>query len=179
MFNVLPKKLKDQIKKQYNLRRFIVTLNFIIFIQIFILVAFLPSWFVSFYKQRDVSSEVAKAQDDLLVNEVSKLSVEINSINKKLEVIKTTQTGFSPTQILDDIVEQKSSSISINEITYIKSGANEVQVTLGGTARERDSLLSFVRKLEASKLFSKVDSPISNYTKDRDINFSLFLNMKI
>ncbi|MES3004969.1 MAG: hypothetical protein V4690_02555 [Patescibacteria group bacterium] len=179
MFNVLPDNLKQEIKKQYGARRFVVILNFIIFIQIFTLIAFFPSWVTSFYNQKEAASVVAESEDALLIEEVEELSSQIQSINKKLEIIKKTQTGFSPTQTLDSIIEQKSPSILINEFTFNKSTNNQVTITLTGSAGERESLLTFIKKLESSKLFDKVDSPISNFTKDRNISFSLFLTMKI
>lgn len=179
MFNVLPEKIKIEIVKQYNLRRIIVVLYAIIFIQVIIIVTFLPSWFISLYIQKDATSEVAKTEQDILKSEVDKLTSEINSFNSKLRVIKETQTGYSPTEIVTKISEQKNSSVSLKEITYSKQNKDEIKVSLSGVAKERESLLSFVKKLETSKLFEKVDSPISNFTKDKDIQFSLFLILKI
>lgn len=179
MFNVLPDNLKSNIRSQYNLRRIIVFLNIVVFAQIFLLVSLLPSWFVSFYIENNAGAEVAGLEQDKLKGEVVELSTEINSLNNKLALIKSIQTGYSPTHMTKNIIDQKNSAVYINEITYTKSGDNEVGITIKGVGGDRESLQSFVKKLESSKLFTKVDSPLSNFTKDTNISFSLFLSMNI
>jgi len=60
-----------------------------------------------------------------------------------------------------------------------KSNAQKTdEFSLQGTAQERDALLTFVKKLEDSRDFSKVVSPVSNLLAERNFNFSLILELK-
>ena len=49
-------------------------------------------------------------------------------------------------------------------------------MTVSGMAGTREDLVAFVKKMEDSKYFSDVVSPISNLTKDKNINFVITLN---
>jgi hypothetical protein len=63
-------------------------------------------------------------------------------------------------------------SISVEKNKRYQTKTGTV-VLVGGTASERDSLVSFLKALEESKSFSAVDVPISSLTKDKNLPFSM------
>jgi len=53
MFNLLPQNLKQKIKSEYALRRMVVILSFVIFLQVSSIVFTLPLWFISGFKEKE------------------------------------------------------------------------------------------------------------------------------
>ena len=80
---------------------------------------------------------------------------------------------------MDGLLSKKTKDIYIKELAYTSLGETKAKITLVGTGATRESLVFFVKKLEESKFFEKVDLPISNFTRDRDINFSINLTVSL
>ena len=57
------------------------------------------------------------------------------------------------------------------------TSATSSTVAVSGISYNREALVSFVKSLEASKVFKNVDLPISNFTKDRDIKFTFRMSV--
>jgi len=179
MFNLLPENLRKKIKSDYSLRRIVVIFIFIIFIQVCAIVALSPSWVVSFYREKELSAEINKVNANKISEDVKGYSELVSNINTKVDIINNSIVYPKATPFLEKIIGEKGVSIYINEITYSVDTSKKASVTLKGVASEREPLLAFVRRLEASKLFSKVDLPISNFAKDKNIVFSVFLTIEI
>lgn len=177
MFNLLPNNLKDKIRSEYHLHFVIVVFLFIIFLQVTCLVFLFPSWLISLNKEKEVILQSEKSNRSSLDSQINLINSTIKSINTKLNVINSTLEYPKVVPLIDGILAQKTSSIYIKAIQYTSSKNTSGKINLAGVSATRESLVLFVKKLEESKLFSNVDLPISNFTKDKDIDFSI--NMTI
>src|SRR3989344_3730340 len=157
MFNLLPKNLKEKIKTEYKLRKITVILIFIICLQLSFLIFLTPSWLISFYKEKEVTSQSEEIKKHLSDSSLSEVIVTIRGINTNLS--------------------KKTSSIKIDELAYILGQENTAEIIIGGTSLTREALVSFVKALEDSKSFNKVNLPISNLAKDKNISFSISLQI--
>ncbi len=75
--------------------------------------------------------------------------------------------------LVNVIIKNKIPTIHINEILYKFTDKSNSAITLSGVSLTRDALVAFVKKLQSSGSFKSVNLPVSNFTKDKDINFSL------
>ena len=73
------------------------------------------------------------------------------------------------------ILSKKTPAISINQFGYTSLGKNTATMSIGGISQTRESLVSFVKSLNESGIFESVDSPISNFTKEKNIDFLITL----
>jgi len=178
MFNVLPDNLKNKIKFEYKLRRVVVVFLFIFFIQICVTIAFFPTWLFSFFNEQEMVQELQKIDGESLLKEVQNTSTSISELNKKLNTLDKVFENLSAVSILENIIIQKNDTIRINEITYSSTQNNDSSIILRGIADDREALLSFVKNLESSGLFEKVNVPISNFAKNKNIDFSISLSIK-
>lgn len=177
MFNLLPNNLKEKVRSEYYLRLFVVIFVSVFLIQIFFLIFLSPTWFVSLNKEQEIVLQSEKANTSSLDQKVETTNKQIKSINKKLEIINSRLEYPRAIPVIDDILSRKTESITIKELMYETSDKKSGKVTLKGTSDTRDSLVSFVKDLEESDILEQVDLPISNLTKDKNIEFSLVINV--
>ena len=87
MFNLLPDNLRKIIKREYNWRRLVIILTFILLFQAVIIVFVLPSWFISFYNERGVRLELNEFNKYLSSLGKDVTIPNIKSLNTKLKYI--------------------------------------------------------------------------------------------
>lgn len=179
MFNLLPNNLKEKVRSEYNLRLLVTVFISILFIQISFLIFLSPTWFVSLNKEKEIVLQSEKANKSSLDLKVDTINSQIKLINKKLEIINSTLEYPAVVPVIDDILSRKTNSINIEELMYETSDKKLAKVTIRGTSDTRDSLVNFVKKLEESDILSEVDLPISNLTKDKNIDFSLLIKVSL
>ncbi len=179
MFNVLPEIFRKEIKSEYYLRYSVVILIAIIFLQISFLVFIFPSWLNSFYRQKEILAEAKWQKSKIVSKNADSILQTINSTNQNLNVILNNFNYSAVLPIVKEIISNKTSAITLTEFTYNNFAATPIApMTISGVSRTREDLISFVDKLENLGDFSGVVSPISNLTKDNNINFVISLNTK-
>ncbi len=166
------------IRKEYSLRRLTVIFFFISLVAAVSLVLLLSSYLLSRVREKGT----------VLRLEASKAVVNKNTPGEDLAtVILTARTNADILDVsrknvsvydLFRVFEDKNSAIRIDDLFYTARGKDEIKITVRGTARDRESLIEFEKKLESQKSFSSVDLPISNLAKEKDIDFTIGIVMK-
>lgn len=177
MFNLIPKNLMADIKREYLYRKITVIMLFVIFIQIAFLVFGFPVWLISKYNQGDVELRADSMNAYLSSLNIASTTDSIKSINAKLSVIDKNLKYPEIVPFFDAILSQKTNSITINSLAYSSSDDKNAVIDISGMSGNREALLTFVKNLQGLGLFKSVDFPISNFTKDKNLDFSL--NIKI
>ncbi len=177
MFNLLPDSFKEDLRKEYKLRRYIIILLFISFVQLSSLVFLFPSWATSSYKEEAITAEVEKMNQADNVSNSNSIRSSIRSLNKDLSLFDSYLKYTKAMPFFDVILSKKTSSIRITNMTYSSVSTSTATINLQGFSSTRDSLVNFKKNLDDSKAFINVDLPISNYAKDKDINFSMSLTI--
>jgi hypothetical protein len=80
------------------------------------------------------------------------------------------------------IVDLKPTQISIKGISYRildKDGKKVIEIILSGVSLNRDSLTDFVKKIKESNNFSSASVPVSDFTKEKDLEFNMTINKDI
>jgi len=173
MSNLLSTETKKEIHKEHRLR-VIITALFLLTVLFLISVI----WLVPIYILSANKYDITKTALSVAEGEISRVQPNdpkeiINNINTKLTILgEEPPSGQQAHNIIIDIVERKSNNIKITSISYNKAG-EETRILLQGDALNRESLSSFVREIEKNELFSSVELPISNFVKEKDLDFSL------
>src|SRR3989344_943069 len=113
MFNLLPKNLKEKIKTEYKLRKITVILIFIICLQLSFLIFLTPSWLISFYKEKEVTSQSEEIKKHLSDSSLSEVIVTIRGINTKLNIINSVLKYPKIVPFINTILSKKTSSIKL------------------------------------------------------------------
>lgn len=173
MFNLLPEALKNEIKKEYFIRKVLLSLVFVIFIQIIFLVFIFPTWLISNLKQADVVLRGEAMNRHLSSLNIASTTSDIKSLNAKLAVMDSSLRYPALIPFVNSILSQKTKSIVINNFVYTSKDDSNAGISLEGISSTREALTTFVKNLQATGLFKSVDLPISNFTKDKNLNFSI------
>lgn len=146
-----------------------------------LLVAILPSYFLSSAKESIVEAKIEKQNSEPVpLPDQQTLSV-IKDLDKKLGLIAQARadTFVVSQKVINTIILKKMPSIKITDISYennTKDNAlNAKKITIQGLAPSREVLLLFRKALEDNSLFKSVDLPISNFVKGSNIQFYLNL----
>lgn len=178
MFNLLPENLRVDIKKEYFIRKVVLSLIFVIFLQIVFFIFILPSWLISSYKEKEVVAKGEEMNKYLSSLNVASTTSNIRAINQKLAVIDGALSYPEMVPLIKNILSKRTSAIKIVDVVYISNGEKSASVSIKGKSETRESLLSFVKSLQDTNLFKSVDLPISNLTKDKNLSFSVEIKIE-
>lgn len=179
MFNLLPKESKKIIIKDYHVRRRSVILTFIIFVQISLIIFLLPILTFSYFKEKELTAETKILGDSSAYKDADAVAKVINSTNTNLALFESTLSNPQIIPFIDKVISYKTNSLTFTDFIYeYKQDEDMTLLTVRGMASTRDSLVSFVRNLEESGVWSEVDLPVSNLARDRNIDFMISLYFK-
>ncbi len=180
MINLLPEEDKNLIKKEYS-RRLGLVIGIASFIFICVAIIFLaPSYFLLSSEKNISREQISLALQRFDRENAQKIETEITDFNAELVSFSQKEEGLaliSPD--IRQILKARSNSIKIEGISYQRKGASRPNgvISLRGTADNRNSLLSFMKNLEAAGGVKRVESPASNLLKENNISFVLIITL--
>jgi hypothetical protein len=137
-----------------------------------------PSWLVSYYKEKDFSVQSDEINKSLSTLDIASTTNFIKSFNTKLGIISGSQDYPKFIPVVDEILSKKSNNMRISGIYYSVNSATTGVLTLEGIGDTRESLVTFSESLKTVPYFKKVDLPISNLAKDKNIEFTISINVE-
>jgi len=173
MINLLEPSVRRALTLQYQFRRAAALLVLLSVALLIGAVSLLPAYLVSKAKEAEVALSAGALEESLAVREKNALSIELSALREKLNVLEQDPPGTLFTS-LSAALAARPSTVSLNSFSYAKKGVEgELQIT--GVASTRDGLLSYQKELQKNSLFKKVDLPISNLAREREIDFIMTL----
>lgn len=172
MFYLLPESEKKIILVEYKLRRTIIMLLFLSATCTISAVFLLPSYIISSAKDDEVMEKVDAVTTSTILQEGNELNARLSQTNLKLEALRPSMAGLSVDAVHLVLVHKKP-GIQLTGFAYRKGEKETAQLSVSGMASTRDVLLEFVKELKAENAFSDVQLPVSNFAKDKNIEFNL------
>ena len=173
MFHLLPEKEKKALEAEYHYRLSLVLLIFILGTLVAGSVFLLPSYLLSERKLSDISFRNDQVKKEIQAKTDPEVSDFLTSLKSNLAALKPGETNPKFSILMKEITDKKPSGISINDIQW-----DNKTLVAGGIAGDRETLLGFSRDLQSVSDFSKVDLPISDFAKNKDIDFTLTITLK-
>lgn len=156
-----------------------MALALVIFALVISLILLVPSYFSFYVRSGQAKVELEKSTRALDTDlQSEELTAELNAAIRHVADLKPL---VEPVSVYDlvRIFESKPSSIRITEISFDGALAETpAKISIRGEATDRDSLKAFGRSLEGREEFSEVDLPVSNFVKERDIDFVMSVTIK-
>ncbi len=175
MFNLLPQEHQKELRKEYARRRWVVVLTSFVLLGTAALITLFPAYIISSEKEKEISVD-ERAKAEMHKEDMTDLNQSLVNLKTNTSIIITGATKVLAHDVFSKIIENKTSSITIKSLVYKKTKDEPLQVAIVGIAETRDGLLSFARSLENIEIFTKVNVPVSNFAKDKNIEFSLELS---
>jgi hypothetical protein len=174
MLNLLLRKDRKNLKKEYTLRFFNILMIFAIAITAIFAVLLFSSHIFVWVEKGITQNQLSEIQGE----EATKQRKEIEQINRKLisEFRTLRQTRPEYFEIINLIASQRPEGVGFSSIEIVPNFEEErLEIKVNGVSARRDNLLIFVELISQTENFEPVDLPLSSLTKEADIVFSLSL----
>ena len=180
MMNLLPTLEKKALVREYWWRfTHVVALVLLAAVSV-ASILLLPSFvYLAFERDSlDVQLSALRAQNALFLKDTS-AQVELAETARQLELTRPVSTTSPlPSSSILAAVGLMGHAILLESIGYSKvdrpqAGKETAMMVIRGSARDRNELLRFIHVLEGEPRFIRVDSPLTNLIKDKDILFTL------
>lgn len=174
MRNLLTNQFKKTLRQEYLLRLVGVGGWVVIIGMVIGTLSLLPSYFLTDTRHDGLTQRyrVVQASIASLTEDTSK--APLAKLKQKLDVLSQDKEENRLTEALLAVLAKRGEAIDITSFAYGKM-AGSTNLKIRGVAGSRDALLSFKKALEQDGRFEKVDLPVSNLAKEKDIAFDLTL----
>ena len=176
MINLIPQSAKKQVIVEYWLR--VVTVWLLLFsIVAAIGTAIMFPVYVLIKTQTDVYRESANAAvQKIAVYE--NVSTDLVRSSQQAKIVLENKSTQSLSQYIKILGTLETDALELSGITIAKGDKGVDSVQIAGTANDRKALADFRDRLLSLPEVEKVDFPISNLAKDKDILFDMVITLK-
>jgi Tfp pilus assembly protein PilN len=175
MRNLLPEKNKRENHLEYRLRLVILYLVWI-FVSIFIFLVFLiPCYIISLSREAEFAQKSEKVSGSVAAKGAADSKAKLNKSQNEVVTIEALDGQSVVRGIIDTILSYKTAGIQLIGFTIGRLQNGQRQVSITGNSKDRESLVTFSKQLSMEKLFTSVNLPVSNLSKDSNIGFSITL----
>ncbi len=179
-YTLLPEEEALGLKREYRVRVFIVFAFFISFAIVAGIVFLFPSYLMSSIQERDLAGKLAMAEKSKEARGVDVAIRKLKESNLILKKIKEENQSVYFSSVIQQIVATRPPTATFNSITIssIVDKQADHEVIIQGKSLTRESLLELKKNFEKDLSFSKVEFPIPDLTRNKDIPFAVKLRLK-
>ncbi len=178
MINLLPPEALGKFVQEYRHRRAIIAQG-LIFCLLMIAVGLAIIFYFSFrVKARVISDELTRRESEFsaIISPAQRLA--ITALENRLRLILDfPRPTTSLSSVVAGVQSKLNSTVVLNSLNYQRESATKAILSLHGLAATRGALISFIESLKTEPLFTTIDSPVSNLIRDREVAFSIVINL--
>lgn len=172
MFNLLPENEKRNIRAIYNARQTILALLLLTITGVIAFLFIIPSFMLTKAKEAETVSQVGSLRASLATKNVEDLNKAIAVARDEIKALEEADgAAHSVYDLFLKILSHKSVDVRVTGLLYGTAGKRH-EVVINGIARDRESLLTFAQEIGKEQVFSDISLPVSNFAKNKDIEFS-------
>ena len=171
MINLIPPVARRTVVREYWVRVISVWM-FLVGTGFLVVVALLLPTYVLTRSQINVLSEVSSTVAEK-VTTYDASAVELQRASEQAAILVSAGTTTPFSTYLTLIEKSAGNEIQIRSIDFSRTGVGNGTVVLSGESKTRQALAYFRDVMESDGSSIKVDLPISNLIKERDIMFSM------
>lgn len=151
-------------------------LTALILVMLLAIIGFFPSYILSTARQVELAERARVTEALEIGGDREDLQAWLSNINLALSLLRPELDKDRPTLFIEQVLKEKGAGVALTNLKW--SNTKDATLTVSGLARDRQSLLAFESRLNASGNFSEVTLPVSNLAKERDIDFQVKLSLK-
>jgi hypothetical protein len=175
MFNLLTKEYRDRVKRMYRGRLAILTLLFVFIVGLILLIFLAPSLVIFNVREASIEAELQSHRALADASDEERLKGEIEKVRSLVGLLSEDEGAILPKVLFDQVRQSRKTGI---DLTGLRHERDDGIITVSGISLDRETLLSFVRELEAQPLFTNVELPIATFVHSEDISFSITIEGK-
>ncbi|MEK7567227.1 MAG: hypothetical protein AAB527_03795 [Patescibacteria group bacterium] len=179
--NLLPREYQEELKSERIKRLAAATGVAFFLIGAVNIILLLPSWVLFEVQEREMLRQLDALKKNPAFSRIADIEYEIGSLNSEIRAFNDLEKRrFEIAQALMSVLDSRPAGISVTNIVFSVADpkrSQPSQISVQGTAVNRDLLLKFAATNETNTFFKKVNSPISNLLKEANLNYSLVLDL--
>lgn len=172
MFNLLPITEKNLLKREYHFRLAIVAFSMFLFTLLAAFLLMIPSYVLTASQESFIAKNQTLVGQE--INDTDKAySRELAKIKDELAVLMPKSGSLKLSNFVADLIADRTKDIKISNLVLTPDADGKSTILISGVAGKRVSLLDFTKAVESERGVSSVNTPVSNFAKDVDIEFAI------
>lgn len=175
-YTLLPEKEIKILKREYRIRLVIFLLFFMSCSVLAGIISLVPAYVYSYTREKEVLNRLTELQKNREDGGLVAIKKELADTSTMIKKIKDGDSSIIYSSIVYNIINHKPVGVSINNFDLSSTGTSAtstISVTMQGKASTRESLVTFRDRLAKDPLITKVELPVSDLAKSKDISYSI------
>lgn len=176
-YTLLPSQELRLLKKEYRIRVTIYMMFFLSFVILLGICALLPAYIYSYSQERALLARLGELQKSRASRGADEIKKELSDSTELINRLKNHKSPIVYSSLVSQVIGYKTSGVGIKSISVKvenpQATTTQVVIIVQGVAGSRESLIQFRDRLEADPLVTKVELPISDLAKSKNISYSI------
>lgn len=180
MINLLPAENKIRIKKEYLIRIFIISGASLFGLILITGIALFLLFYLTAGQKTNSEEAFLLSQQWLASTNEAEISSLVSSINSTTaELFNNQKITAEISEVIKKLIAIKTEKITIKSFLFSasKDGAGG-EIRINGASATRTELINYIEKIKKDAMFAKVDSPLSNFLKEENIDFNIVVELR-
>ncbi len=165
--NLLPETEKYVVDQELKSRKVASQFYILSFVLVVLSVLSLSIYFIEGAKYFEVKSKITQEVVPGNVDFTDLLALP-EALNSKVTILNALNYSTSTLSYISAIIENKPSAVQVMGIAYKKDS-----IIITGLSDTREALSIFINNLKESHVFEDASVPVSDFTKERNLEFTL------
>ncbi len=180
-YTLLPEDEIKILRREYHIRLFITIVFFISSFFVIGILSLIPSYIYTNGVEEKIAQKTSDIEKDRKASGIDSIERELINDNKKIKKLISDSTNTaSYFDLVQKVISSKKSGITVYSFNISKGEAttSPIVIVFSGKSPTREALINFKEGLELERNFSKVELPISDLVKNKDLTFSIRLETR-
>lgn len=171
MHTYLPQQQKHELRKEYIFRLLVTFGSAMLIVIICTIIFMLPAYFDSYVQKNQTSDLLTKKTNSKLTTNVDEVSAKVKAVTTTINLFSDGLQRPSIVNVVNIAYDSLVPGIKLKgfEIVYVATSTAEMR--LSGEASTRDTLISYRKKIEGNGMVAKVELPVSDLAKSKELTF--------
>jgi len=181
-YTLLPEKELRTLKREYRTRVTIFMMFFLSFAIFLGICALMPAYIYSYSQEKALLVRLEELQKSRAERGTDTVKKELADSTLVINRLKKHKSPVVYSNLISQVVGHKPAGVSIKSfsITFDRQATTtQAMIVVQGMSSTRDGLILFRDRLEADPLVSKVELPISDLAKSKNISYSIKINTSL
>ncbi len=180
-YTLLPEDEIKTLRKEYHIRLFITIVFFISSFLTIGIFSLIPSYVYTNGIEGKIAQKASDIEKDRKASGIDAIERELINDNKKIKkLLADSANTASYLELIQSIISSRKSGITMESFSISKGEGTSTPIVIvfQGKSPTREALINFKDGLQLERNFSKVELPISDLVKNKDLTFSIRLETR-
>lgn len=174
-YTLLPEQFKKRVLAVYHIRLASAWCAFGIITVIVGIVAITPALINSQLQLMDVRDSGQSDKANNISNELKQIEKKVSNVSKLIKTLQDEMPAYVPSEVIHKIVVARNEGVTFSSFEISKLDDKSLSMSIQGKAATREALVSLKKKMAGITGVTKVELPITDLTKSKDIGFTVRL----